>query len=309
MMIRFIYNPKSGKIGKNKRLAPLLREYVAASQGSAELRATEGPGHATVLAAEAAERGYDRVVAVGGDGTLNETAQALLHTSTALGLIPCGSGNGLARHLHLPLGAEAALRLAVSEDAAVRVIDTGTANGKPFFNVMGLGLEAEVAWHFNQLMRRGLATYVTTAWSAFRARVPEVCTITDGHRRESTPIFLLCVANSDQWGNEARIAPGAQVDDGQLDLVAVAPRGWLGAGEFAIRLFTGSVLRASGVRHWRGARFQIERAHPGIIHTDGETHALGAVIEITVVPASLRVLVPATAARRAAQTSGFALQL
>jgi len=308
-MIRFIYNPKSGKIGKNKRLAPLLREFVAASQGTAELLATERPGHATELAAEAAERGYDRVVAVGGDGTLNETAQALLHTSTALGLIPCGSGNGLARHLHLPLGAEAALRLAVSDGAAVRVIDTGAANGKPFFNVMGLGLEAEVAWRFNQLKSRGLATYVRSAWSAFRARTPEVCTITGGYHRETLNIFLLCVANSDQWGNEARIAPGAQVDDGKLDLVAAAPRGLLGAAAFATRLFTGSVLRAPGVRHWRGTQFQIERARPGLIHTDGETHALGATIEITVVPASLRVLVPATEARGAAQVRGFALQL
>ena len=308
-MIRFIYNPKSGKIGKNRRLAPLLREFVAASRGNAELVATERPGHATVLAAEAAERGYDRVIAVGGDGTLNETAQALLHSSTALGLIPCGSGNGLARHLHLPLQAEAALRLAVSDDAAVRVIDTGSANGKPFFNVMGLGLEADVAWRFNHLKSRGLATYVKAAWSAFSARVPEVCTVTDGHHREKVNVFFLCVANSDQWGNNARIAPGAQVDDGKLDLVAVAPRGWLGAAGLATRLFTGSVLRAPGVRHWRGGRFQIERVRPGIIHTDGETHELGTTIEIVVVPSSLRVLVPATEARRAAQARGFALQL
>jgi diacylglycerol kinase family enzyme len=174
---------------------------------------------------------------------------------------------------------------------------------------MGLGLEAEVAWRFNQLKRRGLASYVSVACGAFRACAPELCTVTDGHHREELKIALLGVATSDQWGNEARIAPGALVDDGRLDLVAVAPRGLLGAGGLAVRLFTGGVLRASGVRHWQGKRFRIERARPGLIHTDGETHTLSAMIEIAVVPASLRVLVPSAQASRGAGAHSFALQI
>jgi len=308
-MIRIIFNPKSGRAGRNVRLAPLLREFVGSLNGGAELVFTEGPGHATVLAAEAAALGYERVVTVGGDGTLNETAQGLLHRPVALALVPCGSGNGLARHLHLPLNPVAALKLAARPDAAIRVIDTGSADGHPFFNVMGLGLDAEVSLRFNKLHQRGFSSYVTTAWQAFRAQRPERCTISDGHHRESADVFLLTVANSEQWGNEAKIAPGAQVDDGKMDVVAVAPLNLLTAVGFASRLFLGNVLHSSYARHWRGARFQIERAAPGWIHTDGETHQASAVLEIITVPASLRVIVPSFGPGRTADNRAFALQL
>jgi YegS/Rv2252/BmrU family lipid kinase len=308
-MIRIIFNPKSGRAGRNARLAPLLREFVGSLKDGAELSFTEGPGHATVLAAEAAARGYDRVVSVGGDGTLNETAQGLLHRPVALALVPCGSGNGLARHLHLPLNPVSALQLAGNPDAAIRLIDTGSADGHPFFNVMGLGLDAEVSLLFNRLHQRGFSSYVTTAWQAFCAQQPERCTISDGQRRESSDVFLITVANSEQWGNEAKIAPGAQVDDGKIDLVAVAPLNLATAAAFASRLFLGNVLASSRVRHWRGVRFHIERAAPGLIHTDGETHAAGASLDIAVVPASLRVLVPSFGSRRTAQKPAFALQL
>ena len=308
-MIRIIFNPKSGRAGRNARLAPLLRDFVGSLKGGAELSFTEGPGHATVLAAEAAALGYDRVVSVGGDGTLNETAQGLLHRPVALALVPCGSGNGLARHLHLPLNVVAALQLVAKPDGAIRLIDTGTVNGHPFFNVMGLGLDAEVSRRFNQLPARGFSSYVTMTWQAFRAQRPERCTITDGQRRETSDIFLISVANSEQWGNEAKIAPGAQVDDGKLDLVAVAPLKLATAVGFARRLFLGSVLSSSQVRHWRGGRFHVERAAPGLIHTDGETHPAGASLEIAVVPASLRVLAPSFSSRRSASNRAFALQL
>jgi diacylglycerol kinase (ATP) len=301
-MIRFIYNPRSGKRGKDRQVEPLLRAFVAGAAGRAELIATQGPGHATVLAQEAVSKRYTRVIAVGGDGTLNEIAQALLYSSTALGLIPCGSGNGLARHLRLPLGAEAALKLVTSADTPVRMIDTGSVNGLPFFNVMGLGLEADVALRFNQLETRGAATYVRAAWAALRARKSERCEIVCRGHREAQDVFLLSVANSDQWGNDVRIAPGAQVDDGELDLVAIAPRGLLSSGGLAARLFNGGVLGAPGVRHWRCSKFLIERTQPGMIHTDGETHAAGASLEICAVPRSLGVLVPAAG-------RGFALQL
>ena len=308
-MIRIIFNPKSGRAGRNARLAPLLRDFVGSLKGGAELSFTEGPGHATVLAAEAAAQGYERVISVGGDGTLNETAQGLLHHPVALALVPCGSGNGLARHLHLPLNPVAALQLAGNPAAAIRLIDTGLAGGHPFFNVMGLGLDAEVSRRFNRLHRRGFSSYVATAWQAFRSQRPERCAITDGQRRESLDVLLVTVANSEQWGNEAKIAPGAQVDDGQMDLVAVGPLNLATATGFASRLFLGNVLASSHVRHWRGARFHVERSAPGLIHTDGETHPAGASLDISVVPASLRVLVPSFGSRRTEEKPAFALQL
>jgi diacylglycerol kinase (ATP) len=297
MKIRFIFNPCSGRQRRNGRLLPRLREFVAAQRLDAEIVSTEGPGHATVLARAAVAAGCERVVAVGGDGTMNEVAQALLHTPAALALVPCGSGNGLARHLGLPGAIDQALTLLVRPEAGIATVDTGIAAGRPFFNAMGLGLDAEVSRRFNQLVRRGLPAYARTALAAFRAHRPENCRISDGGRSETLEALLIAVANSDQYGNGARIAPGARIDDGLLDLVAIRPVGLPGAAVLAARLFLGSIGQSSHVRRWRGTHFRIERAAPGLIHTDGEPHAAAATIEVAVVPHSLRVVVPVASGR------------
>ena len=274
-------------------MLPLLRDFVAAHAFDAALSVTEGPGHATDLARQAVAAGCARVVAVGGDGTMNEVAQALVGTPVALALVPCGSGNGLARHLRVPLAPSAAIVLAADAGARVAVIDTGTANGRPFFNAMGLGLDAEVSRRFSQGARRGLAAYAGSVLAVFARRRRERCLIMADLRAEAIDVLLLAVANSDQYGNGAVIAPGARVDDGLLDLVAVPPVGLLGAMVLAGRLFLGNLDRGAGIRHLRGARFVIERPAPGLIHTDGECHEEAATVEIAVLPSSLCVVVAA----------------
>lgn len=274
---------------------------------------TEAPGHATELARAAAQAGCEQVVAVGGDGTMNEVAQALLHTPAALALVPCGSGNGLALHLGLPLSPLDALTLIAGAGARVATLDTGVADGWPFFNAMGLGLDADVSHRFNGLVQRGLPGYVRTAWAAVRNLRPERVGITGSEFREEVDVLLVAVANSDQYGNNARIAPGACVDDGLLDLVAVAPVGLGGAALLAMRLFAGTIDQSAHVRHRRGPRFTIERAAPGLIHTDGETHLAGVRVDVAVRPRSLRVLVPQASRATIRPTdpapAGFAVQL
>jgi diacylglycerol kinase (ATP) len=305
MKTRFIFNPTSGRNRRRPALAQGIREFIATHTLDADFVVTEGPGHATELARDAVRRGCSSVVAVGGDGTMNEVAQALLHTPTALALVPCGSGNGLALHLGLPRTALGALRLASGIGGRTGSIDTGAANGRPFFNAMGLGLDADVSHRFNRLTSRGLPAYVRTAWAAIRHLRHERCTVWTHDRREVLDILLLAVANSDQYGNNARIAPGARVDDGALDLVAVRPVNLLAAAGIAVRLFLGNVGASRHVTRLRGQRFIVDRAAPGLIHTDGETHETGARVEITVAPRSLRVLVPA-ASRAVAVTEAFA---
>jgi len=313
MKIRFIFNPVSGRHARNARLLPVLRAFIKARALDAEIVATEGPGHATELALAAVRAGCERVVAVGGDGTMNEVAQALLHTPAALALVPCGSGNGLALHLGLPLAPLAALELIAAIGGRVAAIDTGSVNGRPFFNAMGLGLDADVSRRFNQLTTRGLPAYARTALSAFAQRKPEQCTIIAGGRTEAMDIMLVAVANSDQYGNRAFIAPGARVDDGQLDLVAIRPVGLFGAAVIGARLFLGNLDRSASVRRFRGSRFVIERPAPGLVHTDGETHPAAAKVEVLVHPRSLRIVVPAACRALAFSTefspAGFALQL
>jgi YegS/Rv2252/BmrU family lipid kinase len=271
----------------------MLRQFVAERRLDADIVLTQGPGHATALAREAIEAGCERIVAVGGDGTMNEAAQAMLHSRAALALVPCGSGNGLARHLGLPGSHADALELAVKESASVRLLDTGAAAGHPFFNVMGIGLDADVSRRFNTLLRRGLPAYARTALTAFVRRQNERCTIVCGNRRESLEVLLITVANSEQYGNGAVIAPGAQVDDGQLDLVAVRPVGLWSAAFLAARLFLGNLDKSSRVSRFQGARFEIERQAPGLIHTDGECHAVGSKFDVVVLPGSLQMVCPA----------------
>ena len=301
MRLRFVLNPCSGKNRRRPWLAPHITSFIARHELNASLVVTTGPGHATELARQAVADGCDRVIAVGGDGTMNEVAQALIGTRVALGLVPCGSGNGLALHLGVPTQLDRALALAIAPTAAGARIDTGTANGHAFFNAMGCGFDAEISERFNRLKRRGLAAYARTGWSAFMRRKSQPVVITAGRRRHELDTLLVAVANSDQYGNHALIAPGARVDDGEFDLVAIAPVGFFTALPLIARLFSGQLLDSAGVVHLRSHRFLIERAQPGLIHTDGETHATSAQIEILVHPRSLNLLVPVRTPRSGKQ--------
>jgi diacylglycerol kinase (ATP) len=313
MRTRFIFNPKSGRPRRNAGILPMLRDFIAARALHADICSTEGPGHATEIARDAVNEGYLRVVAVGGDGTVNEVAQALIHTPVAMGLVPCGSGNGLALHLGLPKTAEGALLLAAGTDVRVAEMDTGTANGLVFVNVMGLGLDAEVARRFNTLTKRGLPAYARTALAAFFGRSTVTFHVSAGSQRETIDALLVSVANSDQYGNNARIAPNARVDDGLLDLAAIRPVGLFSAAVLGARLFAGSFEKSSRVRHLRASKFLIERPSAGLIHTDGETHMAGACVEVSVQTRSLRIVVPANCKALLPSTersaAGFALQL
>ncbi|MEO7597973.1 MAG: YegS/Rv2252/BmrU family lipid kinase, partial [Opitutus sp.] len=294
MKLRFILNPRSGRNRRRPWLAPHIRKFIADHQLDATLVTTARAGHATSLAQAAVREGCDRVIAVGGDGTMNEVAQALLHSSTALGLVPCGSGNGLALHLGIPTRLDEALGLAAASSAVIAAIDTGSANGHPFFNAMGSGFDADISERFNHLERRGLPAYARTGFAAFRERRTRRVTIQSGARRHELDSLLIAVANSDQYGNHAIVAPGARVDDGELDLIAVAPVSILSALPLMARLFTGRLLGSPHITRFRGARFTIERDQPGLIHTDGETHRTSAKVEVVVHSRSLHVVLPAS---------------
>ena len=313
MKLRFIVNPKSGRPRRNAGIPALLRDYVARHSLDADIVLTEGPGHATELAREAVSAGSSRVVAVGGDGTVNEVAQALVQSRTALALVPCGSGNGLALHIGLPKSVPEALELAAGPGGRVAELDTGSVSGFPFVNAMGLGLDADVSFRFNRLVRRGLPAYARTALAAFFAMRPLKCRIQGGERSETVEALIIAVANSDQYGNNAKIAPRARVDDGLLDLMVVKPVGPVGAAILGARLFLGTIDRSPHVRRMKGPRFVIERPSEGIIHTDGETHLAGATVEVSVQPRSLRLVVPAGCSAvepsRERSEAGFALQL
>lgn len=294
MKIRLILNPASGRLRRSPEIARLVQEFVARRPGVAELLTTTHAGHATELAAAAAAAGTAIVVAVGGDGTMNEVARALVGQPTALGLVPCGSGNGLARHLGLPLRPAAAL--AALETGRPRVIDHGRVNDRPFFCTAGTGFEARIAEVFNRGGRRGLLGYLQAGLREYwRYRAVEFAVTADGGPIRNIRAFTLAVANAGQYGNNARIAPGARIDDGRLDLVAVPALTAWNAPRLAWRLFGGDLRRESTVTMLSAAALEITSGQPLPFHVDGESHPPTRRLSVTVVPRSLRVIAPAPA--------------
>ena len=286
MSMRFIVNVRSGRAAK---ILPQVQAF--AREHGAEIALTQRRAHGAELAAQAVAEGCRLIVAVGGDGTLNEVASALVGTEATLGLVPSGSGDGLGRHLRIHGPVTRALDLLVHGQR--RVIDTGLADGHPFFTAAGLGFEAEIAERFNRLRRRGFLRYLTTSAVLLREWKAEPCTITFDGGQTTLPVFTLAVANADRYGNQARIAPAARADDGRLDLTVIPPVTLINSVPYVARLFTGGIAHAPGVTCLTGTRFCVERSRPGLIHTDGELHQAGATVEFSIRPASLRIMAPA----------------
>ena len=290
MKIRFILNPKSGK----KHADPEhLAQVIQLNFPGADMRLTKAPGHATELAREAVNLGFESVVAIGGDGTINETAQGLVGTQTALGIIPHGSGNGLAREIGMPLLLEeAVMRL----QKATRVpCDTGRANGELFLNVAGVGIEADIAWQFMQHGKNG----ARGKWPYFKIGIktvfnyqPHVLELeADGQKTTLAPLTLV-FANGRQYGSNFKIAPHASLTDGQLDMITVfnTPKWKLALA--APSFFTDTwrpfgVTQETSVRH--AVIFQ-----PGEIlyHLDGEPRKTQDRLEISIQPKNLILLFP-----------------
>ncbi len=288
---RFIFNPRSGHNARNPWLLGHARAFIAEHRLDATVVPTERPRHATELARRAIDEGCELVVAIGGDGTMNEVAAALVGSSATLGLIPCGSGNGLGRHLGIPGPGKGAFRALLA--GHTRLIDTGLVEGHPFFNAMGLGFDAEISARFNALTSRGLPAYARTALRTLFGYRPATYTIrADNGPALHTPAFIVAVANSDQYGNDCFIAPRARVDDGLLDLTIVRHLTPFNALPLAERLFTKRIDGSPSIARLRAAHFVIERSAPGLLHTDGEVRDCGARIEVRVLPASLRIAAP-----------------
>lgn len=246
---------------------------------------TERPGHATELAAEAVRAGLGRVIAIGGDGTINETAKALLHTRTALGIVPLGSGNGLARHLGLPLPPHRAIERALAGRPVV--IDSGQVNEHPFFCTTGIGFDAHVAHLFARQSVRGLVTYARLAFQAFLSYKPQEYRL-DG---EAQTLFALTVANAGQFGNNAWIAPKANIADGLLDVCRMQPFPKRDTGIITWQLFNRKLDQSAYLQTTQTRSATIQGEGPLAIHVDGEPVELPTdTMTVTVVPNSLLVI-------------------
>lgn len=295
MKVRAILNPRAGVAAHRTREAveqgrPSWKDYA--------VYLTREPGHATSLAREAVSAGAGLVLAVGGDGTVNEVARGLVGSPAALGIVPVGSGNGLARALRIPLQPAAAL--AALESGARRRMDVGTLNGRIFLNVAGVGFDAAVGHAFHERGkkggRRGLLGYLRLSLRELRAYRPKSLTLEVAASRLDLAAFVLTFANGPQYGSGAVINPGAKLDDGRLEVVVFEGGPLWRTLAAAPRLFLGGLERSAGYRRLAGASATVTAVEPVELHCDGDPGPAVSRIEVGLVPRALEIVVPAAAA-------------
>ena len=291
MSTAIIINPISGGASPRaaRARAQLALAVVDAHGDPVEVLLTEGVGHARELAKAAVRRGARLVLAWGGDGTINEIASALAFGEVPLGIIRAGSGNGLARELGVDRRPEQAIADALR--AVPRPIDLGEIDGHLFANIAGIGFDAHIASRFAAAARRGFAGYAGITARALTGYVPQRYRITTGGVETAHRAILVTIANSAQFGNNARIAPGARVDDGELDLVVIEERSRIATICAMPRLFNGTVARVRGCTLRRIREVTIEADQPMTFHVDGEPVDGGRILRARIHPGALRIAV------------------
>ena len=290
--IAFIINPISGaKETQNakRKLPKLIMQTLDMEQWLPNIVFTEYAGHATELAHQYARMGFDAVVAVGGDGTVNEVARGLKDTKTALGILPMGSGNGFARHLNIPIRPQKALEM-INHSEPINV-DYGLANGRLFVSTCGTGFDAVVADNFAGSNKRGFMTYLQNTLKVAFSYQPQTYHIVGDGLDVTHKAFLITFANANQWGYEAMIAPKASVQDGKMDIMLMSSHAILGSASLALRLFTGSIDNSYFMDTIRAKEITLEREEVAPFHLDGDPVEMDKDIHIKIVADGLKVLV------------------
>ncbi|GAA4783817.1 YegS/Rv2252/BmrU family lipid kinase [Olivibacter ginsenosidimutans] len=285
--IQFLINPISGG-RKKKGFEQSARKFLNAHLYEAEFKVTEHAQHASDLARKAIKEGVDLLVAVGGDGTINEIAKELLHTAIPLAIIPEGSGNGLARYLQI----SSDLSTAINKINAghVSTIDSGLVNGKAFFNVAGMGFDALISNRFAENLTRGPVGYLKIVLQEISRYRPQSYTLNIDGKILNREAFMISIANSPQYGNNAYIAPGATADDGLLDVCIIKQFPLLQFPVMIYHLFSRTAHQSEYVEIIKGKHIVIERETAGPVHLDGEPLELDRKLTIDVLPSSLKVV-------------------
>lgn len=285
--IIFVVNPISGTQSK-KAILKWIDERMDRSVYDYSIVKTQYAGHATQIAASAVQDKADVVVAIGGDGTINEIARALVHSETALGIIPCGSGNGLARHLRIPMEPKAAIDIINQGNRLC--IDYGKINNIPFFCTCGVGFDAFVSLKFADSGKRGLLTYLENTLHESLTYQPETYEIENEEGTMKYKAWMIACGNASQYGNNAYIAPQASLTDGLMDITIMEPFTVLDVPSLSFQLFNKTIDQNSRVKTMRAKKIKIHRAHDGVMHFDGDPLMAGKELEVEIIPGGLYVI-------------------
>lgn len=294
MKTMFVVNPISGKGKRRKpeKTIQMIRDAYTKAGADFEIQLWDRPDRIEEIIADAIARGFDVVVAAGGDGTINEIGHRLVGTKIALGVIPLGSGNGFARHLGY--SRRPAKAIAQLLTAQMVEIDTGDFGGIPFMNNAGIGIDAEVARAFKTTKNRGLRNYMRLGMKTFFSfKTFGVKLVVDDNREYIWEnLMLIDISNGSQWGGGAKVAPLSTISDGFLEAVIWEKSNILHMPRLLKLLFLGKIYRHPRIRMVRGKKFEITRRLAGSAHVDGEAVSLGKRIEALVLEKSMRLLVP-----------------
>lgn len=287
--ISFIVNPISGTQDK-EQILNLIDEKLDGNIYNKEIVYTKRAGDATNIAARKAKEGVDTIIAIGGDGTINEVARALVHTEATLGIIPCGSGNGLARHLQIPMDSKRAIK--IINDGITDLIDYGKINDVPFFCTCGVGFDAFVSLKFAKAGKRGPLTYLEKTLLESLKYQPETYELETENSTTKYKAFLIACGNASQYGNNAYITPQATLTDGLLDVTILEPFTVLDVPSLAFQLFNKTINQNSRIKTFQCKNLRIHRSKPGVVHYDGDPMMTGEDIVVKIIEKGLRVIVP-----------------
>lgn len=288
--IAFIVNPISGT-GHKEAILKYIKEIFVQEKGYCpEFYTTKGPGDAYAAAVKYKNEAFDIVVAIGGDGTVNQVAKGLINSNVKLAVIPVGSGNGLARHLKIPLSYHKAVDVILSEN--VQLIDAGKINEEIFFCTAGLGFEAVIGDRFNSSGSRGLMTYIEFCAKEYVKYRRETYHINIPGNEHECKAFLITFANCAQWGNNAFIAPDANISDGMIDMVIWKRAPLVNMPVLTAGLFLKTLQYSEFIDTYRCKEVKITRQDEGLIQFDGESRVMGKDITVSVLPHAVRAIVP-----------------
>jgi len=283
MKIRFIINPISGT-GKQKGIEKYITKYIK----DFEIVHTKKSGDATIISNNAAKENIDVVIAVGGDGTVNECLKGLVNTNTALGVIPCGSGNGFAYHVGMQSNIEKAVKQL--NNSRIETIDSCTVNGFPFVNVSGIGFDAHIADLFLTLKFRGFFSYVKLILSELSYNAKEYSLFYNNIERK-VKAYMIDFANASQFGNNAKISPRSDFQDGLIDFVIVNNFPKWKIPVILFMLLSGRLHLSKHVEIIQCKKMTIRTENTNL-HLDGEPIKLSNPVVVTILPKSLKILMP-----------------
>ena len=284
-----VINPISGTA--NKQYIPeTITEVMDESKWDVMIRFTQRPGPATDLAKQAIKQGYYGVLAIGGDGTINEVAAALRDSDTALGIIPNGSGNGLARHLNIPIDVKRALE-EINNDR-IEQFDYCMANQHPFFCTCGVGFDAHVSAKFAESKKRGPMSYLKNTLVEYLRYRSEEYSIETADQVLTERAFVIACGNASQYGNNAFITPNASMQDGLIDVTLIQPFTPLDTAVLGILLFTKHIDQDTNIQSFRTPSLTIHRPKAGVMHIDGEPMMMEADIEVKCIHNGIKIFLP-----------------